>query len=198
MGVLCSHITSGAQDGMAALQMLQTHILEAGGSIDCVEPAIFEGMRGMRASCDVEKGRVFMFTPAKMMISTSTTDQQLLDLITPSDETMFLVKRGKDSPSAVVMLAMVVLRELALGSQSPFAAYIATWPADPPSILALADELQIKALSSVLSDALPYQEQMLKGVADHVLKSPDTFGNPSEIQQRRAIAYVLSRSRAYE
>jgi len=111
---------------------------------------------------------------------------------------LFLVKRGKDQAAAVVMLALILLHELALGSRSLFAAHIASLPVDPPNILALGDDLQMKALSLVLPDAWTHRNRMLKGVSDHVSKAPGMFGNASEADQRRAISYVLSRSRAYE
>lgn len=177
--------------------LLEAHVIQSGGSVKCVQPATFGGIRGLEATCDIEAGHVLMFAPVGVMLSTSTTDQQVMEQIIPDNDTLFLVEKGKDPADAMAMLTLVLLREFALGARSSFAAHIASMPADPPDILALGDDVQIKAISAVIPDAGPRIEKIVKVVSNHVIQSPSLFGNASQIDQRRAISYAFSRAHSY-
>lgn len=174
----------------AALRKLKSEVSNAGGYLECVEPMSFGGIRGLGATCDFDPGTKVVTVPKDKVLDASTMDRRIQLLI---DEDIAEDPK-KSGHTELFALVLAYLSETFQGPKSSFATYLTSMPTDPPETIALWDDEQKNALSSILPDIVIWNNVALTTIRRYVQAEPSLFGRPKAPVQRRAFSYILSRN----
>jgi len=171
---------------------LRDDLTHNGGEATCVAEGYFDAGRGLKAACDFTTGSRLTFAPSSFMISRITAnDENLGRILQP-----LIAAKEKDFEN--VALALVLLHEIHRKKKSSFWRHIDTLPPEPPKVIALGDDDQLRAMAILVSKIDKRGGLLVDQVSSYVELDPQLFGYPTAPVMRNALAYVFTRSTSYK